>query len=82
MMDAAGRTRKGEDQEDGAAHIHKALVACAAQIVAESAAKKAEPAEERDLTKALADAAQLRKDYADLKNMFKFNQLQKRSEEL
>ena len=80
LMDAAGRTRKGEDQEDGSAHNHKALVACAAQIVAESAAKKAKPAEERDLKAALADAAQLRKEYADLKNMF--NQLQKRSEEL
>ena len=80
MVDSVGRSKKSEDREDGGDRSHKALVACAAQIVAEGAAKKVKPVEELDRAQALAETAQLRKDYADLKNMLV--QLQKRAEEV
>ena len=79
MVDAAGRPKKTEDQEDSAGQSHKALVACAAQIVAEGATKKGKSVEEWDRAQALAETTQLRKDYADLKNIL--TQLQKRAEE-
>ena len=72
--------RKAEEREDTTSHNQKVLVACAAQIVAESAAKKGKTKEEMDRAQALAETAQLRKDYADLKNMF--DQLKKRADEL
>ena len=78
--DSSGRVRKAEEREDTTSHNQKALVACAAQIVAESAAKKGKTKEEMDRAQALAETAQLRKDYADLKNMF--DQLKKRADEL
>ena len=79
MVDAAGRPKKTEDQEDSAGQSHKALVACAAQIVAEGAAKKGKSMEEWDRAQALTETTELRKDYVDLKNML--TQLQKRADE-
>ena len=78
--DSSGRVRKAEEWEPATGHNQKALVACAAQIVAESAAKKGKTKDEMDRAQALAETAQLRKDYADLKNMF--DQLKKGAEEL
>ena len=38
--DSSGRVKKAEEREDTASHNQKALMTCAAQIVAESATKK------------------------------------------
>ena len=78
--DSSGRVRKAEERETDTGRNQTALVACAAQIVAENAAKKGKTKDEMDRAQALAETAQLRKDYADLKNMF--DQLKKRGEDL
>ena len=61
MVDAAGRSKKVEDQGDGAGQHHKALVACAAQVVAEGAAKKGKAEEKWDRSQALAEKIRFQK---------------------
>ena len=58
---------KAEEREDTASHNQKALVDCAAQIVAESAAKEGKTKEEMDRAQALAETAQLRKESEGLR---------------